>query len=124
MSETVLFVTKKPTYEIVVEPEDQIEVHGRLITKKGRKITFSIDGEYETSDPDEIKLIRSKHGFGCDIHEINKAEREEIKQIEQNLGMTPMSDITTAMECPYCSRKFISKQKIDQHMLACPKKNG
>jgi hypothetical protein len=107
-TQEVIFKTKYLRYQLHVKPEKKEVIGGEILLTPARLIAFDQRGEYRTSDPEEIALIRKaiQRKKDNDIFEVTdddiinvEVAREALKIAEQRLAgrKTARGAINTAV---------------------------
>lgn len=87
-TQTIRFLTKYPEHVLVMEParpERQFTDGTRAQGSPGRRIHFTAENQYETSDPEEIAFIRNHRLFNQDVWEYGAAPGELRPTISERL---------------------------------------
>jgi hypothetical protein len=118
----VTFNTKKPNLEIVVHPEHEVVAEGRIIQVRGERIKFDSMGKFQTNNPEYIELLRNKRYKDVDIFELDPEDARQIAEAQKQAAQQTPSSIMEHMNCPYCTKPFVTQMKYDQHLQICPMK--
>lgn len=99
------FISKYRKYKIWLVPARYlVDSYGQRSFQAGRFARFE-EGRYETSDPEEIKMLKANPRYGIDFKSTTQEGEELTPAAKQSLANDAAALETTVTACPHCSFK-------------------
>lgn len=110
------FQSKYPRYKVWLRPSMyKMDAVGNRVFVPGLFAEFD-NGWYETSDEEEIKLLKQNPMYGIDFWSIDEEKVAPNPQGEKIVKQMEESKASLLTDCPHCGKSFKNRSGLLAHI--------